>query len=132
MKSEEWLVLLQEQKNLIGSIQRRISLISSNYQNLELDKLAIETLSQAIALYKTLQYEYHEACQQEAEEKLDASEAMAAAAYLAHWEHVIMPDQDYESEEEPDWLNESDDIRHGWHQVAKAVMFNAQSLESEN
>ena len=119
MQSTEWLELLGQQKDIINRIQSRLKTCGPYVDC----KQGIETLQCAIAVYQTIEYEYLEAKQQETEEKISSSEAMAAAAYLTHYEFIDSP---YHPSD-PDWEGLSTRIKEGWYKVVEAVLQNREN-----
>jgi len=89
----------------------------------------VDALRNAIATYREMEDSYQEAFQREAEERLELSEAMAAAAHLAHWQHLRYPNQDDPYESLIPWSLLSEEEKQGWTRVAEAVMFQQAATE---
>ncbi len=127
MKSTTWKDLLDHQQELISKIQTTLTRLSS--ENLLDYKNGVDSLRNAIATYREMEDSYQEACQREAEERLELSEAMAAAAHLAHWQYLRYPNRDDPYESLIPWSLLSEEEKQGWTRVAEAVMFQQAATE---
>jgi hypothetical protein len=113
MQLSDWKELLDEQKQTIFKIQKYLSNLPIAEYNVQ-----AQALDRAIAIYRDINEEYQEALALESQTPLTSTEAMSAAAYLAHYEHLIT-DGNGELES---WYDLHKWEQEGWGKVASAVI----------
>jgi hypothetical protein len=122
MTSEYWKELLDKQKQAIFDFQKYLTTLPvAEYE------VQGQALQRAIAVYRDINEEYQEALALESQTPpLTSTEAMSAAAYLAHYEHLVTDGNgDLESWYDlPKWEQE------GWGKVASAVIAHYEPSDS--